>query len=89
VDEEEDEADDQPNDREGVEDALKEGFQLSVPSSQYPVPSFVILSGASANALAESKDLAFCVLAQQRPPNTRSFDCARRLASLTVVLRSG
>jgi len=49
VDEKKDETDDQPDDREGVEGALEEGFQsLNFQS--------VILSVASANALAESKD---------------------------------
>jgi hypothetical protein len=55
VDQQEDEADYQPDDWEGVEDALEDGFQ-----SQFSVLScliyVVILCGASANALAESKD---------------------------------
>ena len=52
VDQQEDEAHDQPDYRQGVEDALEDSSQLSVPSSLL----FVILSGASANALAKSKD---------------------------------
>jgi len=50
VDEEEDQGDYEPDDWQGVEDALEEGFQALVSSV------VVILSGASAKALAESKD---------------------------------
>jgi len=50
VDEEEDQGDYEPDDWQGVEDALEEGFQALVSSV------VVILRGASAKALAESKD---------------------------------
>jgi hypothetical protein len=49
VDQEENERDYEPDDRKGVEDALEEGLQGGG-------PLFVILSAASAKALAESKD---------------------------------
>jgi hypothetical protein len=54
VNEQKDQADYQPNDREGVEDALEDGFQ-----------AFVILSGARSKERAESKDpltLAFSTI---------------------------
>jgi hypothetical protein len=96
VDEQEDNADYQPDYREGVEDALEKGFQcssrFSVLSCRWPVLSkaahSVILSGASSNELAESKDLVFFHARRDRLPNRRSFDCAQRFVTLSVVLRS-
>jgi hypothetical protein len=51
VDQQEDEAYDQPDYRQGVEHALEDSSHFSVLTSRS-----VILSAASANALAESKD---------------------------------
>jgi hypothetical protein len=35
MDEKKNETDDQPNDWQGIEDALEESFQFSIPSSQF------------------------------------------------------